>query len=344
MSFVRFQSDDSVVGLQTLVSPMWSNNITTLTSLYTSSNQETSNTGKFYTEVYNGVPDVAGSEVQFAIAYGHISGSSSAPFNSLVSTSTPTRDIYGQFRNLIYGDENASFNFGGSNGTSRDVFIISVNRARFKESIKLATLNLKLSSGSTSIYLTDNSKDSSATNYIGTSRYYYIVSGSNGNSYNGVATQTNSGSYGLLIPDMGLIVLNPRALAIPAANGGINLSIDETSPSSYTSPYSINNRALAAAMISSNSASFGLQSSETMSSRYFWVRVKNREFNYTTNPSIIDSNGNILYSTLVDDPQTYITTIGLYNDSNELLAIAKLSKPLVKDFTKELTVRVKLDF
>ena len=39
-----------------------------------------------------------------------------------------------------------------------------------------------------------------------------------------------------------------------------------------------------------------------------------------------------------------ITTIGMYNDSNNLLAVAKLSRPLLKDFTKEALVRVKLDF
>ena len=60
--------------------------------------------------------------------------------------------------------------------------------------------------------------------------------------------------------------------------------------------------------------------------------------------SIIDNTGNILYTTLIDNPQTYITTVGLYNDNNELLAVAKLSKPLVKDFTKEALIRIKLDY
>ena len=58
----------------------------------------------------------------------------------------------------------------------------------------------------------------------------------------------------------------------------------------------------------------------------------------------IDDNGNILYTTLINNPQTFITTVGMYNDSNELLAVAKLSKPLVKDFTKEALIRVKLDY
>ena len=89
---------------------------------------------------------------------------------------------------------------------------------------------------------------------------------------------------------------------------------------------------------------FTLQNYETISSRYFFVRVKNSDFNYTTNPSVIDSNGNLLYTQLIYNPQTYPTTVGLYNDTGDLLAIAKLNKALVKDFTKELLLRVKLDF
>jgi hypothetical protein len=342
MSFVQFQTDDSVVGAETIVSPMWSANVTNLTTFVTSSAQATSNTGKFYLEVYNGTVGITGSEVQFSIAYGNNSGSSASPFNALVTDKTATRDIYGQFRNLIFGDENTLFNFGGSNGTSQDIFILNINRARFKESIKPGSLSLTLSSGSNTMQLTDDSKDSSATNFIGTNRFYYIVSGSGGRSYNTSSIQTSSGSYGLLIPDMGLIILNPNALSLSYANKGIGLPVDTTTPSSYALSYNINNSSLF--RIINNGGSFSLQSSETMTSRYFWVRVKNQQFNYTTNPSIIDSNGNILYTTLVDNPQTFVTTIGLYNDFNELLAVAKLSKPLPKDFTKEATVKVKLDF
>ena len=47
---------------------------------------------------------------------------------------------------------------------------------------------------------------------------------------------------------------------------------------------------------------------------------------------------------MIDTPQSFITTIGLYNDNNDLLAVAKLSRPLLKDFTKESLVRVKLDY
>ena len=76
-----------------------------------------------------------------------------------------------------------------------------------------------------------------------------------------------------------------------------------------------------------------------------FVRSRNSEFNYTENPSFISgSSGEVIYTYFINNPQTYPTTVGLYNDSNDLLAVAKLSKPIQKDFTKEALIRVKLDF
>jgi hypothetical protein len=90
---------------------------------------------------------------------------------------------------------------------------------------------------------------------------------------------------------------------------------------------------------------FELNSQETITSDFVFVRTKNSEFNYTENPSFISgSSGEVIYSYFIDNPQTFPTTVGLYNDGNELLAVAKMSRPLQKDFTKEALIRVKLDF
>lgn len=342
MSFIQFQSDDSVVSSETITAPIWSNNVYTITASFTSSAQEASISGRTYLNAYNLFFGTSGSEVQYAIAYGHISGSGSALFNSAVNGKSPTRDVYGQYRNVAYGDENAVFNFGGVGGQSRDIFAISVNRARYKESVNPGTWKLVLKNGSDSIELTDNSNDSSIINYIAGNRAYYIVSGTDGKSYNNTAVQTNSGSYGLFFPDMGLFILNPRALALSSADKGIGLVINETDAPSYNLLYNANNFTLFRAI--NLGEHFSAKSQETISSRYFFVNVKSSQFNYTTNPSIIDSNGNILHPTLIDNPQTYPTTIGMYNESGDLLAVAKLSKPLPKDFTKQISCRVKLEF
>lgn len=341
MSFIKLQSDDSIISSELVTAPAWTGNTLTLNTFYTSSAQE-SGSGKYFLNVYNTGSTVSGSEIQFSIAYGHVSGSSSAAFNSALVDKTPTRDIYGQFKTLIYGDENASFNFGGNNGISKDIFVLSVNRSRYKEAINLGTLSLKLSTSTGSITLTDNSNDLSTTTYIGTNRVYNIVSGSGGRSYNSTAVQTDSGSYGLFFPDLGTIILNPRALSLPTGSKGISMVIDETASTSYTLNSSKNNTTLYQAI--SGSGAFSLKSEETITSRFFNIGVKFSQLNYTTNPSIIDDKGNIVYQTLIDNPQTFPTTVGLYDDQANLLAVAKLSKPLVKDNTKTINIRVKLEF
>jgi hypothetical protein len=341
MSFIQFQADDSVVSSELITAPLWSNNGTTLATFYTSSDQQGSTSGRFYLNVYNGIYGSSGSDCQFSIAYGHISGSGSALFNGLVNQNSPTRDVYGQFRNLIYGDEGSVFNFGGTNGVSRDIYVIAVNRGRFKESVNAGTWNLVLS-GTNTVTLTDDSNDSSVTNYLAGNRIYNIVSGSNGHSYSTSSIQTNSGSYGFFLPDMGLLVLNPRALSLSYANRGIGITVDETAATSYSLTYNSNDNYIYQAI--SLGASFTAKSQETISARYFFVNTKSSQMNYTTNPSIIDTNGNILFSSLINNPQTFPTTIGLYNDFGDLLAVAKLSKPLAKDFTHQLTCRVKLEF
>jgi hypothetical protein len=75
------------------------------------------------------------------------------------------------------------------------------------------------------------------------------------------------------------------------------------------------------------------------------VRLRNKEYNYSNNPTFSNtSTGVLVQSEFKNDPKVYITTIGLYNDSNELLAVAKLSKPVRKSFDEEVLLRVRLDF
>lgn len=94
----------------------------------------------------------------------------------------------------------------------------------------------------------------------------------------------------------------------------------------------------------SASANFTLFSEETITSNFIFARTRNSQLNYSTNPSFVNSDGNIREAKLVDSPQVFPTTVGLYNDSNELVAVAKLSRPLIKDFNKEALLRIKLDF
>jgi hypothetical protein len=343
MSFIPLNSEDFIVSADSIVSTLWSNNTTALTSFTTSSTNIITNNS--YLPVYIGPSITSTSQPQFYISYGRIDSSGSAPLNSLVPDNTPTRITYGQFRTLINGDENTNLNFGVGNTNSEDLYVININRANYKEKLFLGTFNLTLS-GSTQIQLTNNSNDITTVNYCDAGRVFDIVSGSNGNSTTFIpisssapAGYTDSGSYGKFLPDVGLIILNPRALSLDEEYGGVGLTLDLNKTNSALDN---NNKALFN-LINSNGY-FSLNSEETITSDYIFVRVKNSDFNYTTNPSMINDNGEFYYPSLINNPETFVTTVGMYNDNNELLAVAKLSKPLSKNFTKEALIRVKLDF
>ena len=81
-----------------------------------------------------------------------------------------------------------------------------------------------------------------------------------------------------------------------------------------------------------------------LNSTVYFCRANSNEFNYSSNPSNTSGSGELRHDVMINSPQSYITTVGLYNDNNDLLATAKLSKPLLKDFTKEALVRIKLDY
>jgi hypothetical protein len=353
MSFKSLDPQDFLVSADSLTAPCWSNYAPELSTMFTSSTQVNGSSGTYFLNIYNANPDVSASaEVQFNIAYGNKLGSGSVPYNASYENLTPTRTVYGQWRNLIYGDEFSNFSFGtGVSAVTPEMqhfYVITLDRARYRQSLLPGSLNLTLYSGSFELNLTDNSGVVTTIEYCDAGRVYQVVSGSSGspvsNAYNGYTA--NSGSYGLFLPDIGAIVLNASALDLPFTDGGIRLGTDLTSTAYNPGKLYTTNGTIGLLTGSAGfKSSFFLNSQETVTSDFVFCRARNGEFNYTENPSFISgSTGAILYDLFINNPQTYITTVGLYNDQNELLAVAKLSKPLKKDFTKEALIRVKLDF
>jgi hypothetical protein len=90
---------------------------------------------------------------------------------------------------------------------------------------------------------------------------------------------------------------------------------------------------------------FQVRRTENVSTSHYFVRANNREFNFSNNPTFVTGSvGQFVQSLFEKDPHVYITTVGLYDDANELLAVAKTSKPVEKSFDKEIAIKVKLDF
>lgn len=344
-TFTFFEDGDTVTSIDRVFTSAWSNNVNDLGSIggfFTSSTQYNTSSptasGAFFIDVYDKTPSDSAAEVQYSVAWGHRNGSGSLDFTSGAGGTgfSAAKSIYGQYRNLVYGgDETQNFSFDGH--VSDGIYVININRARYKHALRMGNLELKIND----LELTDDSVTTSGSaNAIraGVGREFNLVSGSGGERIGTSNTYvTNSGSYGYVYPDAGFIILNADALDASTANNGANLGSD-------TDP---NNNGLNAALLADAIKSgdkFVLDGQEDVASKFYFVRAKNTDFNYTTNDSFTEDDGTLKYDSMIDNPETYITTVGLYNDNQDLLAVAKMSQPLPKDFTKEALIKVKLDY
>jgi len=339
MSFKKLDSGDFVFDASDIAAFAWDNYISSLTSFYTSSLQSLTSY-QYYLDIYASNPNTSStssitSNIQFSIAYGDRDGSGSVQYSPASPGLSPTRTIYGQFVNLLLGeDENASFDFGPN--SNECFFAIVINRSCYKQSILPGSLQIR-GLAPNGAYITDNSRITSVVDYTPAGRRFTLGSGSFGDGVlpNNPSAIAN-GIYGYLYPDIGIIILNPSAFSQTI------IEPEGNNPSVFVRGNNINSNN--PERLRYYLTQLTLLSEETVSSNYIFCRARNSEFNYSLNPTFETSSFISSYNEFLQVPATYITSVGLYNDNNELLAVAKLSKPLKKEFDTEALVRVKLDF
>lgn len=349
--YKRFNEIDKIINrTEVVTSGIWSGDTGSLDNFYTSSTQQSSDSGKYYLDVYNYNPASSdAAEVQFSIAYGHISGGAVPTLSQNDDSYLQTRAIYGQFRNILLGPTDTYFKtylsssagLVGSGYSMEHFYAIAVNRARSREKLDPGNIEITLSGTNGTITLID---DSGQTNSIGASgRVFNMVSGALniGTANEGTIAQyvdsyTKQG-YGLFYPDLGVFLLNPAAIS-----SSVGVTFQSASVAGqYYNKTNVSN--LYEAFV--DGASFAARRTENISTSHYFVRVNNREYNYSNNPTFITgSTGQFIQTLFETDPHVYITSVGLYDDSNELLAVAKISKPIEKTFDKEVLIKVKLDF
>lgn len=162
---------------------------------------------------------------------------------------------------------------------------------------------------------------------------YNIYSGS---ISNGLYTGSYSVPFGLFYPNNGIIVLNAKSLY---SFGSV--IIDRTDDKIVDTVYTAISGAI---QNDSNLYSFKGTSFERLESMYAFVRIHSEEFNYTNNPSYTSGSSSYIKNEITKNSNgvSYITTIGLYDDNRDLLAVAKLSKPIKKMSDTELVVKVRI--
>lgn len=338
-TFTPFVDDIDVSQNQKEVvsAPLWSKSQAALTAIYTSSAQST-NQKRYYYEIFNSQSNLQGAEAQFSVAYGDSVGSGSATGSGAQNLyDYPTKAVYAQYRQMLLTAGDNLFTFSGGE-SSEYIYVINVNRSRFKDKMDTKTWQLTISgSGTNYIKLIDDSTSSTTELAQQGGRVFNVRSGSIADGiYTGDTTP-----WGLFYPDRGVIVLNGQALDASASfatqRTPVTASGFDNAIKLFTS--------ISGAMAADVSHSFQGRTSEVISSTYYYVRMFNGEYNYSGNNSFVSGSTGILkYDSMVKDPQVYVTTIGLYDDNQELLAVAKMSKPVKKSFDRELVIKVKLDY
>lgn len=353
--YKRFGEFDKVnAKVEVVTTGLWSGDAGSLTAFYTSSTQVSATSGQYYYNIFDKDPQTdSTAEVQFAVSYGHVSGAGSVGLDVDDNSLLATKATYAQYRSMLLDPTDSKFSFTDINNTavdSDDIYVINLSRNRFREKMDAGNWALTLS-GSNGVFhfIDDSGKKFGDENGL-SGRVFKVVSGSlnlgtqNEATINTKYSPNNGLGFGLFYPDRGIIVLNPAAIGedignVHTENGVL---VGNLSGSNSTTVEQYNHKRLYYSI--KKGADFEARRTENISTQHFFVRVTNREFNYSNNPTYVNTDGTFSESSFKTDPHTYITTVGLLNDSNEVIAIAKTSQPIAKSFDKEVLLKVKLSF
>lgn len=329
-----------------------------LTTFFTGSS--TPKNKKYYLPVYNKEYGAADSYHQFDIAYCHISGSGSVYIQDEENL-LPAKTMYRKHLVECFGRNTGKFTF--KNNKNGDYFyVIQIDQDLFKDRLDPGNFELCLSplSGSSnqlyntgsnfsfdqssSIFYTlvDDSSDTSeaVTNMEGIQDYYYITSGS---LLDGVYGNSEDDAWGVVFPKMGLIVLDGVVLDQSCSFNTVTASIE--GDNIYKLFLSISGSSTINA-VRTNTGSFFARSTEEHLSETYFCRANYYEFNHSNNYTYTTGDTNEIKNLMFrKEPNSYITSIGLYNRNKELIAVGKLPKPVLKNEGTEyiFQVRVRLN-
>jgi hypothetical protein len=356
---------------------VWAPGVGTLTTFHTSSAQSDLSK-KYYTQVWMSASKNTPDNEMFSIAYGHVRGDGGTFIDDAFKVSkqfadTPSRAIYSQYKlTCFHGDESTYpgdiiKQIGDFLPQSRQkpinhFYAISFNRDKIGNrldpgnfELNLAELNggsyannvftgsnVEVSSSNKIINLIDDSLDSLDKSYIFTTPVPMrgLVSGSLKNGAFRLSNPSSMVYYGYVFPEQGVILIDADMLNASASFNTVSGSnIDGQNTEKLF-------KSISGSAVIDSDEGFTARAVDVKSQQSIFIRVNSNEMNYSNNPTFIseDAEGKLLFDSFRYNPYSYITTIGLYNDANELLAVAKLSKPLQKSFNSEVSITVKLEY
>lgn len=344
-----------------------------MTTFHTCSTELSSS---FRRTIFQSKCDNCGAEPHFSIAYGHDGGSGS---NDLGGNDfyTPTNAVYGQYRGLCLDNSQKRFQLGHKE--MYHFYAINVARDRMGDKLDEGNLEINLAhlSGSqfgnmnahtgsnvrlgnnTTLRLIDDStldveNDLSAAAYSSFYRHissslthpstsagksFYVVSGT---LETGIYNKSNPHVYGITYPQLGIVLLDADMLDMSASFLTVTGS-DVAGDNAMKLFTSLSGSALRTDL---SGDYLGLQSRKVKYEyvEQYFIRIKNQEYNFSNNPTFVTGSEGDIIEDFLNKTQVYISSIGLYNDNKELLAVSKISRPILKNFTEEGLFEISLKY
>jgi len=281
--------------------------------------------GGYWQTAFDASPTASTSTPLLDMTFGY-AGSSSAYWSSATPSSSQNEKlkVYREMANSLYGDPDQQFDLGGGS-LYPEAFFIMVKRSLQKDELKKGTISINLSSSANGATILSD---------VGAATAFQ---------------QTVGGDYGYLYDSftqqkVGQVWYNAGVIVLPVAANWAS-----------TFPWSgdrIGGRMTGSTIdllvdgLRGSVSNVSFHNQTNLYSTIYFCRATNSEFNYSSNPTFVDGSKRIIVTSgsNILQTRTYITTIGLYDANDNLLAVAKVNKPITKSPDTEATFKVRLDY
>ena len=358
---------DKISQTEKVTSPYFSNGQTNLAAANLVSSSLTDTNETYFFGISNSTtPTVQ----EWNVAFGSVNGYGSNDDGNAIKA--PTDAIYKQYANLLLAPTEVTGGFhissvgshaGALSTKDEEIYVMSSRRSNMKDRINKGTWQIDFSGSNSAgtfgttvgpngntLHLKD---DSSTTSPVATpvGDRYNIVSCSSAGVIAGAATVQN---FGFFYPDAGVLVFSAAELSssIPGKgtdqNDVVIFDDDTHKGFGYTKSVVNANSKTALRLINClqpTGANLKFRDEEDQVSAQYFCRVRSGQMNFSNNPTFVSGSLNELrQTTMKGNPTTFISSVQLYNNSGEMVAVGNLSTPLKKNFSSEATIKVKLTY
>lgn len=292
--------------------------------------------GSYYDAIFDANYSASTSTELLAVTYGQ-SISSSLYLHPSASNKPVKSRVYRLFAKTLLGDEDLRFTIDGQN---RDELIfVAIKRSQFKDEIKKGGLSIiGIQSGSTGGPSTTVSTSGSYNDSAAASSFEQTSRGDVG-----LLVNESSNTVGKVYYQAGVIALIPEMFSNTSSFGGGNPwsgSLDYEALAVSGTYASVLNG------VRTRFMNISFINQTNLHATFYYCRALNDEFNYSSNPTFVDSSGRIIPTSGSNNltTRTYITKVGLIGENGEVLAVGSLNKPLKKTPNIEYSIKVRLDY